>query len=178
MKKAEYVRLEVEIVAAPKGSTRKVSYAFVESPVGGEMLAAWTAAGLCSLEFVNARADALEALRRRFPAATFEPAMPDLTRQCLTLSPEATPFQLSVWRRLLKVPAGTTVTYGSIARAIGSPRSARAVGRAVGANPVALLIPCHRIVAAGGPLPGSYRWGADRKAALLALESASNILHS
>jgi AraC family transcriptional regulator of adaptative response/methylated-DNA-[protein]-cysteine methyltransferase len=79
-----------------------------------------------------------------------------------------TPFQLTVWEFLRSIPKGTTLTYGEVARAIGRPKAARAVGRAVGANNIAVLIPCHRVVSRG-KLTG-YRWGLDRKKALLAWE--------
>jgi len=82
-----------------------------------------------------------------------------------------TPFQLKVWEYLRVIPKGTTVTYGDVARGIGRPTAARAVGRAVGANEVAILIPCHRVVSKG-KLTG-YRWGLDRKRNLLTWELAN-----
>ena len=82
-----------------------------------------------------------------------------------------TDFQLRVWRALLTVPAGSFITYGALAKQIGSAGAARAVGRAVGANPVALWIPCHRVVRGDGQL-GRYRWGSERKRALLLSEQA------
>jgi AraC family transcriptional regulator of adaptative response/methylated-DNA-[protein]-cysteine methyltransferase len=87
----------------------------------------------------------------------------------LPLDVRATTFQARVWRELRAIPAGATRSYGEIARRIGRPRSARAVGRACASNPVALLIPCHRAVGSDGALSG-YRWGAGRKKALLAME--------
>ena len=80
-------------------------------------------------------------------------------------------FQLKVWEALLRVPPGELVSYGELARAIGSSAAARAVGSAVGANPVAVLIPCHRVIRANGDL-GDYRWGLERKAMLIAHEGA------
>ena len=82
-----------------------------------------------------------------------------------------TPFQLRVWRALVGIPCGSTRTYGAIAREIGAPGSARAVGTAVAGNPVAVLIPCHRVLPAGGGI-GNYRWGARLKHALLEWERA------
>jgi len=81
-----------------------------------------------------------------------------------------TPFQQRVWKALCAIPAGQTVTYGELARRIGSPRAARAVGAACGQNEIAWLIPCHRVVAADGGL-GGYHWGQGRKAAMLAWEN-------
>ena len=89
------------------------------------------------------------------------------------LSPEGTDFQKLVWRTLLEIPSGSKISYGEIARRIGQPRASRAVGAAVGANPIALLIPCHRVVYSSGKT-GNYRWGSDRKRALLEIESACN----
>lgn len=88
----------------------------------------------------------------------------------LPLAPRGTPFQQAVWRALLAVPFGATSTYGSIAGAIGRPTAVRAVGAAVGANPIGIVVPCHRIVGADGSLTG-YAGGLDRKTKLLALEA-------
>ena len=87
----------------------------------------------------------------------------------LPLAPRGTPFQKSVWRALLAVPFGATSTYGAIAAAIRRPKAVRAVGAAIGANPIGIVVPCHRIVGADGSLTG-YAGGLDRKARLLALE--------
>jgi len=91
------------------------------------------------------------------------------TRFALPLRPQGTAFQRSVWRALMKVPFGRTSTYGALAAAIGRPTAARAVGAAVGANPLAVVVPCHRIIGADGTLTG-YAGGLARKAKLLALE--------
>lgn len=85
------------------------------------------------------------------------------------IHPTGTPFQQRVWDALRAIPAGETRTYGDIAAQIGAPRAARAVGAAVGANPIAWLIPCHRVLPAGGGL-GGFRWGTQRKAAMLSHE--------
>jgi methylated-DNA-[protein]-cysteine S-methyltransferase len=89
----------------------------------------------------------------------------------LPLRPSGTPFQLDVWQALRDIPYGETVSYGELARRIGRPAAARAVGRANGQNPIAVVVPCHRVVGAHGTLSG-YAGGLDRKVALLALESA------
>jgi methylated-DNA-[protein]-cysteine S-methyltransferase len=91
------------------------------------------------------------------------------TRFDLPLRPQGTAFQQGVWRALLKVPFGRTSTYGALAAAIGRPTAARAVGAAVGANPLAVVVPCHRIIGADGTLTG-YAGGLARKTKLLALE--------
>jgi methylated-DNA-[protein]-cysteine S-methyltransferase len=86
------------------------------------------------------------------------------------LSPRGTPFQLQVWDALRAIPYGTTVSYAEIARRIGRPSAARAVGRAVGQNPLAIVVPCHRVVGASGALTG-FAWGIERKRRLLELEA-------
>jgi AraC family transcriptional regulator, regulatory protein of adaptative response / methylated-DNA-[protein]-cysteine methyltransferase len=95
------------------------------------------------------------------------PVPPDLP-----LAPAGTPFQRDVWDALRRIPPGSTATYGQIAAAIGRPGAARAVGAACGANPLALVVPCHRAVPAGGGL-GGYRWGVERKSRLLEMERQS-----
>lgn len=87
----------------------------------------------------------------------------------LDLRPEGTPFQLAVWGELIRIPYGTTVSYGEIARRLGKPGASRAVGLANGANPIAIIIPCHRVIGAGGALTG-FGGGLDVKRRLLALE--------
>ena len=87
----------------------------------------------------------------------------------VSVSVSGTPFQLAVWRALLEVPRGSLTSYGRLAMAVGAPGAARAVGAACGANRVALLIPCHRVIRESGELSG-YRWGMDRKVGLLAEE--------
>ncbi|MEP7183447.1 MAG: methylated-DNA--[protein]-cysteine S-methyltransferase [Betaproteobacteria bacterium] len=93
----------------------------------------------------------------------------DRTRFDLALAPRGTPFQRAVWAAIATVPAGATITYAELAAKIGKPGSARAAGAATGRNPLSIVIPCHRIVGAGGALTG-YAGGLDRKRALLALE--------
>ena len=85
---------------------------------------------------------------------------------------QGTNFQLKVWEALLRIPHGETVTYGDIAQAIRAPRASRAVGAAVGANMISLLIPCHRVILSSGVVH-NYRWGAERKKAILAMEGAT-----
>ena len=89
----------------------------------------------------------------------------------LPLRPQGTPFQQQVWAVLRAIPCGSTTTYGQIARQIGSPRAAQAVGRAVGTNPISVLVPCHRVLGSAGALTG-YAGGVETKRALLELEGA------
>lgn len=151
----------------------------------GRVLVAATQRGLCAV-LIDDRDAALTAeLRRRFPAAKLIEAGPqfqdtlqsvirivDGERRCeadLPLDLRGTLFQRKVWAALQQIPAGRTVTYGELARRVGLPGGARAVASACGANPAAVIVPCHRVVAANGGL-GGYRWGVERKAALLERE--------
>lgn len=94
-------------------------------------------------------------------------------KQWDSLSPQGTNFQKSVWRALLNVPAGSTASYKEIAASVGKPKASRAVGSAVAANPIAVLIPCHRVVLSSGET-GNYRWGPHLKKALLNAEKTDN----
>ena len=93
----------------------------------------------------------------------------------LPLAPAGTPFQQRVWQQLLHIRCGETTTYGEIARRIGSPQSGRAVGAAIGRNPISIVVPCHRVVGSTGALTG-YAGGLERKRALLARESAADLV--
>lgn len=171
-----------ELSAAGAGA--RVFYSWGESVLGPYVVAS-TARGVCALRFADRQGQPrlLDALAAEWPAATLVHApnahrevaaqlRPDRRRTgALRLDVRGTNLQVQVWRALLAIPAGAAITYGELARAIGRPRAARAVGTAVAANPVAVLIPCHRVIRATG-VTGDYRWGADRKVALLAWERA------
>jgi AraC family transcriptional regulator of adaptative response/methylated-DNA-[protein]-cysteine methyltransferase len=167
-----------------KGATGvSIAYDIIDCPLGRALLAA-TPQGICAVEFGDSDKALAEGLSRRYPGASIRRS-PDLLLRAearlrrifdgkfsdpaIPLDVRATAFQARVWGELRSIPAGATRSYGEIARRIGRPGSARAVGRACASNPVAILIPCHRAVAADGALTG-YRWGKERKKALLALE--------
>ena len=169
----------------PHGRGAEISYTIADSPFG-RMLVAVTARGICALSVHQSDQWQESELRRDFreakisrddgaarPAA--EAALRYLrgeTARCeAALEVSGTSFQLSVWRELLAIPEGATRSYGEIAERIGRPSAARAVGHANGANPVAILIPCHRAIGADGKLTG-YRWGLEIKRKLLAFERA------
>ncbi len=152
----------------------------------GEALLALTPRGICALEFLAGRdrAAAAAELAGDWPAAEliadpaatapvidriFPPSGSPVGRFHLLV--RGTNFQLRVWQALLRIPAGAVVSYGDLARRLGKPGAARAVGGAVGSNPVSYLIPCHRVVREATGL-GEYRWGAVRKRALLVWEAA------
>ncbi|GAB4474929.1 MAG: methylated-DNA--[protein]-cysteine S-methyltransferase [Elainellaceae cyanobacterium] len=154
----------------------------------GRALVATTTRGLCNLLFLDvpdaAARDAGEAeLRRLWTNATlrYDPAAtapvgdrllnPLENPRPISLWVKGTNFQIQVWRSLLQLPPGSLATYRQIAQHIGRPTASRAVGNAIGSNPIALLIPCHRVIRESGEL-GGYRWGLPRKSALLSWEAS------
>jgi AraC family transcriptional regulator of adaptative response/methylated-DNA-[protein]-cysteine methyltransferase len=166
------------------GAGLAIRYGVHESPFGPALLAL-TARGVCGLRFVEGARDGATWLRREWPGADlrhdeagtapvvgqiFQPLAAGTGRP-LALVVKGSNFQIKVWRALLELPLGSLTSYGQIAARIGAPGSARAVGGAVGANPIAWLIPCHRVIRETG-LIGGYRWGPDRKAAMLGWEAA------
>jgi AraC family transcriptional regulator of adaptative response/methylated-DNA-[protein]-cysteine methyltransferase len=162
-----------------------VGYTIVDCPLG-RLLVAATERGICAVSLGDADATLDLALREEYPAAEihrddagFAPwvqsildylsgAQPHLD---LPLDVRATAFQWRVWEALRKIPYGSTRTYGEIACELGQPTATRAVARACATNPVSLVVPCHRVVGADGSLRG-YRWGVERKRALLEQEQA------
>jgi len=167
------------------GRDARIAWATAPTPLGTVLVAA-TARGICSVRFGSSAAALERELALEFPDASLEPAgarlrvalrsvlaaidgrSPDSP---LPLDVHATAFQRRVWEALRAIPAGETRSYGEIARRVGMPGAARAVGRACATNPVALLIPCHRVVRADGTA-GEYAWGPKRKRALLEREAA------
>jgi methylated-DNA-[protein]-cysteine S-methyltransferase len=151
-------------------------YSYMDSPVG-RLLLAGDGSGLRLISFPGGRTkrEALPAWRE--DAGPFAEAVRqlnayfagELTDFDLALAPLGTPFQLSVWRALQRIPYGETRSYGELARAIGRPKASRAVGAANGSNPLPIVIPCHRVIGSTGKLTG-FGGGLDTKAALLALE--------
>ena len=171
------------------GAGLEIAYGFHPTPFG-ECFIAVTSHGICHLAFTEpvTRREALDRLRHDWPAATVRadqqatraavarafPGPGERARPGLALHVKGTNFQLKVWRALLAVPDGGVTTYGAIAEAIGGPGGSRAVGNAVGRNPISWLIPCHRVLRSTGAL-GGYAWGPDRKRVMLTLE---RVLHA
>jgi AraC family transcriptional regulator, regulatory protein of adaptative response / methylated-DNA-[protein]-cysteine methyltransferase len=164
-----------------------ISYGIHDSPFGRALIGA-TDRGICWLGFVAARRDAraVRELEGDWPGArlvhdpariaplaehVFARARTGKGRGSLRLDLRGTNFQIKVWEALLKIPFGRLATYQDVAAAIGDPQAARAVGGAVGANPISLVIPCHRVILKSGIIH-NYRWGVDRKRTILALEQA------
>jgi AraC family transcriptional regulator of adaptative response/methylated-DNA-[protein]-cysteine methyltransferase len=153
----------------------------------GWVLVAATAQGICAINFGDTPKALVENLRRRFPKAAFQdpdPRFEGMIKEVLDFLEEphhshpdlpldvhGTAFQRRVWQALQEIPAGATVSYAEIASRIGNPKSARAVARACAANPLAVAVPCHRVVRGDGAL-GGYRWGLERKRVLLDRERA------
>lgn len=165
---------------ATGGADLTIRHGWFDSPFG-EMIVAATDRGICGIGFTAeyGRDWSLEDMRKRWPKADFirdETALEPQVRGILggdaaRLHLIGAPFQIKVWEALLNVPSGHVTTYSEIARAIGRPRAVRAVGTAVGRNPVSWLIPCHRALRKSGGL-GGYHWGLQTKRALLAWEGA------
>ncbi|SMX43623.1 bifunctional helix-turn-helix domain-containing protein/methylated-DNA--[protein]-cysteine S-methyltransferase [Octadecabacter ascidiaceicola] len=166
---------------AKGGAGLEIKWGKFDSPFG-PVIAMGTERGICGMGFVAEQSsdETYDDLARRWPNATFTKD-PDAIRlwvdAALSLKGETklhmigAPFQLKVWEALLRIPSGHVTTYSEIANSIGSPRAVRAVGTAVGKNPVSWLIPCHRALRKSGAL-GGYHWGLPVKRALLAWESA------
>lgn len=160
-----------------------IRFAFGETSLGAVAVAA-TPAGLCAVLLGDTRAALLDDLRRRFPRRalfgdeTLGGWLAKVIRHierpsrslAIPLAPQGTPFQQRVWQALRSIEPGTTASYTEIAKRIGLPKSTRAVAQACGANPIAVVVPCHRVLRSDGNLSG-YRWGVARKRALLAREA-------
>lgn len=168
-----------------RGMGLVIEYGALVTAFGNTFIAV-TARGVCMLEFLESADfnDQLLALKRKWPHAMLRENNSAITpivaaifnfehkpERPLSLYVSGTNFQINVWKALLNIPAGHVTSYSQIATTIGHPDAARAVGQAVGSNPVAFLIPCHRVIQQSGQL-GGYHWGITRKRALHAWESA------
>ncbi len=160
-----------------------INYSFAESPFGN-LIVASTVKGVCFMGFYEDEPTAFAALRAHFPHAQFSRKLDMIQQNALfifqndwsklheiKLHLKGTDFQLKVWETLLKIPMGQLATYGTIAQKIGNPNASRAVGTAIGSNPVAFLIPCHRVIQSTGTF-GGYMWGPTRKTAMIGWEGA------
>jgi len=165
------------------GESLSINYSIAESPFGN-LLVASTAKGVCHMAFIDNEEKALADLKDRYANAAYKQVVDKLQQDALfifqndwsklnqiKLHLNATPFQLKVWEALLKIPQGRLTTYGAIAKEIAAPKASRAVGTAIGSNPVAYLIPCHRVIQASGNI-GGYSWGNIRKTAMIGWEAS------
>jgi AraC family transcriptional regulator of adaptative response/methylated-DNA-[protein]-cysteine methyltransferase len=168
-----------------EGENLEIHFSFAET-FFGDVLIASTHKGICHISFAKNEEEELTALRNRFSRAlfvqktdmhqqnalqVFKNDWKDLEKIKLHL--KATPFQVKVWEALLKIPFASISTYASIAEEIDLPKASRAVGTAVATNPVAFLIPCHRVIRSTG-LIGEYHWGSTRKSAIIGWEAAQS----
>lgn len=160
-----------------------INYSFGMSPFG-KLLIASTIKGICSVYMANDKQKAIESLIKKFPKAiiakkqesTHLNILSVFDRKLKTTEPielhlKGTEFQIKVWKALLEIPIGETSTYGKISKAIGKPKACRAVGSAVGDNPIFFLIPCHRVVLSTGAI-GQYYWGTEVKRSILQWENS------
>jgi len=167
------------------GQALKINFSFAET-IFGNVIIASTSKGICYLAFYDDKKEAFEKLQNTFPNAAYE-QMSDLHQanalsffskntddaNAIRLHLKGTPFQIKVWEALLKIPMGKLSTYSSIAYTIENIKASRAVGSAVGDNPVAFLIPCHRVIRSTGEF-GNYHWGPVRKLAMIGWEMSTN----
>ncbi len=165
------------------GENLHINYSYAQTPFGNVLIAS-TPKGICHIAFADDETTAFEALQNAFPNAHFQHIL-DLNQQNallifthdwqklhqIKLHLKGTDFQIKVWESLLKIPMGKLSTYGTIAAQIQKPKASRAVGTAIGDNPVAFLIPCHRVIQSTGAF-GQYHWGSSRKTAIIGWEAA------
>jgi AraC family transcriptional regulator of adaptative response/methylated-DNA-[protein]-cysteine methyltransferase len=169
------------------GKNLTINYSYAESIFGNVMVAS-TQKGICYLAFHDNESEALQELNKKFPNAILRQKLDLMQQKALfifqndwnklseiKLHLKGTDFQLKVWETLLKIPMGKLTTYGAIAKEIKNPKASRAVGTAIGNNPVAFLIPCHRVIQSTGML-GGYMWGPTRKSAMIGWEGAQTNL--
>lgn len=167
------------------GAGLSINYCFAETPFGVVIVAS-TSKGVCHLSFQDDKQLALHKLAERFPFASLNAFVDQYQQQALSIFSKdwtelksirlhlaGTEFQLKVWQSLLRIPSAYLSTYGKIAKSIDNSKAVRAVGTAIGKNPIAFIIPCHRVIQASGCI-GGYRWGEDRKSAMIGWESAQS----
>lgn len=166
-----------------KGRNLIINYSFAES-LFGRILVASTHKGICYMSFSDNPQTSFSDLKKRFPKACFIQQTDEIQQNALLIYTEdwneidqiklhlkGTDFQLKVWEALLKIPTGNLTTYGNIAKSIQRPKASRAVGTAIGSNPIAFLIPCHRVIQSTG-IFGGYMWGTTRKTAIIGWEAS------
>lgn len=165
------------------GGKLTIQYSFAETPFG-DILVAATQKGVCFMSFILSQDEGMNDLKKEFPNAAFVQKVDKMQQDALfifqndwsklnevKLHLKGSDFQLKVWEALLSIPQGKLTTYGVIAKKIHQPNASRAVGTAIGSNPVAFLIPCHRVIQSSGKF-GGYRWNPIRKKAIIGWEAA------
>ncbi|WP_420321221.1 bifunctional helix-turn-helix domain-containing protein/methylated-DNA--[protein]-cysteine S-methyltransferase [Flagellimonas sp.] len=165
------------------GENLNINYSYAQSPFGLVVIAS-TTKGICHISFTEDEEKGLYELKTQFPKATYHQRVDQMQANALMvfgkdwgqisnikLHLKGTDFQLKVWESLLKIPKGNLSTYGKIAKLVDRPKASRAVGTAIGSNPIAYLIPCHRVIQSSGGF-GGYRWDSTRKTAIIGWEAA------
>ncbi|WP_367897856.1 methylated-DNA--[protein]-cysteine S-methyltransferase [Leptospira sp. WS58.C1] len=165
------------------GKDLSINYSYAECPFG-KILVASTPKGICYISFFENEKRVFQELKSLFPNATYHQTVDMIQQNALfifthdwsqlgkiKLHLKGTDFQLKVWETLLKIPMGKLSTYGQLGEQIGNPKATRAIGTAIGNNPVAFLIPCHRVIRSSGEF-GEYHWGDSRKVAMIGWEAA------
>lgn len=180
-----FINIEGMSPAEYKNGGKKllINYSFFKSPFG-DVIVASTHKGICFMAFYDNERLVLGKLKQKFPNADYQSKLEVMQQNAMLIFQDdwsklhqiklhlkGTDFQFKVWEMLLKIPSGKLCTYGRIAEQIGKPNSNRAVGTAIGSNPVAFLIPCHRVIQSSGNV-GGYMWGNTRKTAIIGWESA------
>lgn len=168
------------------GEGLQINYQYI-SGIFGKMLIASTTKGICFLSFVDDENTAFQTLIAQFPKAAYVNQADHFQKDAIELLSgnahqpkeillhlKGTEFQLKVWQALLQIPSGSLSTYGNIAQKIIHPKAARAVGTAIGSNPIAYIIPCHRVIQSTGFF-GGYMWGSERKTAIISWEAAQKL---
>lgn len=166
------------------GKALRIRYSFFQTTFG-DVIVASTPKGICFMAFADEPEQAIAEMKNYFPNAAYSETTDSIQQSAISifkkdwsnlnhikLHLKGTDFQLKVWQALLNIPSGSLATYSGIASAVQSPSASRAVGSAVGANPVAFLIPCHRVIKSTGE-SGQYHWGSTRKAAMIGWEAAN-----
>lgn len=174
--------MKIQRITTEELQDLKIYFSFQESPFG-KMLIANTEKGICYAAFEEDETKALIDLKAKFISAEIIPELNIFHKQFLEVfnkdsSPDnfelhikGTDFQVKIWEELLKIPFGEIFTYGQLANIIQKPKSSRAVGTAIGSNPIAYLIPCHRVIQSSGGI-GGYMWGIDKKREILNWEKS------
>ena len=165
------------------GMNLHINYSYAESPFGN-MIVASTTKGICHMAFIENIENGISELKMQFPNANYIQKVDKIQQDALfifqndwsrlneiKLHLKGTDFQLKVWEALMSIPQGDLSTYGEIAKIIKRPKASRAVGTAIGNNPVAFLIPCHRVIQQSGNI-GGYRWNPIRKKAIIGWEAS------
>lgn len=180
--------VKIEAITPFECKNLSINYSFSDS-LFGEIIVASTYKGVCYMAFADNKTVALTNLHENFPNAQYHQISDDFQQNAISslthdfnnrieirLHLKGTDFQLKVWEVLLKIPLGELTTYGNIASKLNNPNASRAVGTAIGSNPVSLLIPCHRVIRSSGEL-GGYHWGLTRKVAIIGWEAVKKRAH-